>query len=77
MIPYIIHYCAWSQMKDIERYCDKEMAWAWPKDKLLPLPENVYEVDDGWLYTFEKELFNCPSCKELYGSRDKSSKGVK
>lgn len=59
-----VHYSGYASQPSIRIDCDDSWgtpAWG-PRSGLTDTP-NVYELNDGRLYTFEEELVTCEPCK--------------
>ena len=57
-----IHCICYASQPNLRIHCDH--SWSTPKWGGQPpgLPANVYEDDDGHLYTFENGLVSCQKC---------------
>ena len=66
----LVHWSDWAQQPDIRIACDQSYTtpkWG-PRSGLTDVA-NVYEADDGRLYTFtggmREGLATCPRCRDL------------
>jgi hypothetical protein len=62
-----IHLSDWASQPDVRIACDQYYGTPAYRQTIEPstLPEGVYELDDGRLYTFDDELngsVTCPAC---------------
>lgn len=58
-----VHAISWSGQPDLQFLCTKDWSTpAWESSKEV-LPRNVYQSDDGRLYTFEPALVTCKACR--------------
>lgn len=59
----IVHYCHYSNMKDLQFKCSDE--WTEPLWGKQPpgLPQNVYQADCHKYYSFYETCVTCEDCK--------------
>jgi hypothetical protein len=59
----VIHYCNYANQPYVQIACTGLNEYAWGSGRDLPL--EVYETEDGSLYTFEEKNVTCEACKKL------------
>lgn len=57
----LIHLCGYANQLAMQTACDR--SWGQPMRPQRSLTPDVYDLDDGRLYTFDAGLVTCAACK--------------